>query len=287
MFKLVKTVNPEMQKQYGSWWPSNLTRDLIHAICLDKVRNNNARERKKLQAGPSSNVQGSNNGKRLRKTPVDSSSDESSDQRRGIPAVKQKAPLPPLVDPITPRQRAITPFVPTSRRSLTSRLGSGVEELMSTSPLLSTPGNYQLPGITPTYLVDPLLTMDRVVSSASLPTQGPTPAGPITPVSRKPSLTIYVAGRKPLYTLIDSGWQGFIGVVEQVLTWSEAQFLQYRPIGGERSPWMPLCVEEEFEKLLKTCCDTGVKIRVVPDNWFHSEAEEESEGENNVEQVRT
>ncbi|KAI5812206.1 hypothetical protein BZA77DRAFT_390858 [Pyronema omphalodes] len=45
MYKLVKIVAPEMREQFGSCWTSKLTRDVIHALCLDKVRNNNARER--------------------------------------------------------------------------------------------------------------------------------------------------------------------------------------------------------------------------------------------------
>lgn len=45
MYKLVKIVAPEMREQFGSCWTSKLTRDVIHALCLDKVRNYNARER--------------------------------------------------------------------------------------------------------------------------------------------------------------------------------------------------------------------------------------------------
>lgn len=45
MYKLVRTVNPEMQAQFSGRWPFDLTFDLIHTTYLDKVRNTKARER--------------------------------------------------------------------------------------------------------------------------------------------------------------------------------------------------------------------------------------------------
>ncbi|KAI5810375.1 hypothetical protein BZA77DRAFT_378310 [Pyronema omphalodes] len=45
MYKLIKIVAPEMKELYGSCWTSKLTRDVIHALCLDKVRNDKARQR--------------------------------------------------------------------------------------------------------------------------------------------------------------------------------------------------------------------------------------------------
>lgn len=38
IYKLIRIVNSEMQAQFGGWWPFEMTRDLIHAICLDRVR---------------------------------------------------------------------------------------------------------------------------------------------------------------------------------------------------------------------------------------------------------
>ncbi|KAI5816848.1 hypothetical protein BZA77DRAFT_44627 [Pyronema omphalodes] len=45
MYKLIKIVAPEMKELYGGCWTSKLTRGVIHALCLDKVRNDNPRQR--------------------------------------------------------------------------------------------------------------------------------------------------------------------------------------------------------------------------------------------------
>ncbi|RPB17398.1 hypothetical protein P167DRAFT_569856 [Morchella conica CCBAS932] len=49
MFQLIRNVTPEMQKFYGDFWDQQLVRDLIHAICIDKVRNDRALVRKKAR----------------------------------------------------------------------------------------------------------------------------------------------------------------------------------------------------------------------------------------------
>ncbi|KAH8152182.1 uncharacterized protein LAJ45_03608 [Morchella importuna] len=49
MFRLIRNVTPEMQRRYGQWWTQELTRDLLHAICLDKVRNDKKAERLRLE----------------------------------------------------------------------------------------------------------------------------------------------------------------------------------------------------------------------------------------------
>lgn len=118
MYKLVKVVTEEMRSQYGSWWPSDLTRDLIHAICLDKVRNNNARERTKKRkvspTGSAPNVTAKQHTATKRKRPsrtVASSDDESDvdtvSANKKAPGTSKMDSLPPLtIEPVTPTPRA-------------------------------------------------------------------------------------------------------------------------------------------------------------------------------------
>lgn len=85
MYKLIRTVNPEMQTQFGAWWSFDLTRDLIHAICLDRVRNNNARSRAHNNRAPekkSSDVPNPKMRKRSRPTVAYSFEEESENNRR-------------------------------------------------------------------------------------------------------------------------------------------------------------------------------------------------------------
>lgn len=42
---IVNLITPDLKETYGSWWPADLTRDLIHSISLDTVRNRRARDR--------------------------------------------------------------------------------------------------------------------------------------------------------------------------------------------------------------------------------------------------
>lgn len=106
---------------------------------------------------------------------------------------------------------------------------------------------------------------------------------PSTPNSSS-CILVYVARHKPIYAPINAGCQGFLDAVAQVLTWTDNRFLQYRSAGGSsRAIWMPISVDNEFAKLLNTCRDTGVFVRVVPDSWFNSEGEDEDEnGDLNV-----
>lgn len=49
MFQLIRNVTPDMAKLHGEWWTQELVRDLIHAICIDKIRNKNALAKRKLE----------------------------------------------------------------------------------------------------------------------------------------------------------------------------------------------------------------------------------------------
>lgn len=94
--------------------------------------------------------------------------------------------------------------------------------------------------------------------------------------SQTSNILVYITGRKPLYAPIDSGCQAFLRAVAEKLPWPQDKFLQYRP-AGSRSLWMPLSVDDEFARLLKTCLATGVLVRVVPDNWFESDGQDDEE----------
>lgn len=137
MYKLVRTVNPEMQGQFGGWWPSDLTRDLIHAICLDKVRNTNARERAQKKK-VSENASPSRKRKELR--PMAPDSPESSEV--DVVATKKRAPgtgpkkprqsLPLICNPVTPKGKLNS--LATDQLPPTSPLDMSYEELLPLSP---------------------------------------------------------------------------------------------------------------------------------------------------------
>lgn len=279
MYKLVKVVTEEMRSQYGSWWPTELTRDLIHAICLDKVRNNNARERTKNRKVPSTepvlNMTARQNTATKKKRPsrtAASSDDESNVNRDSLnkraPGTSRMKPLPPTIEPATPTPKASA-----------GALGSKTLLLPPFSPLASSPplvNGERSPGMYSSAMS--LKTKnDQAVQSDLFSSGTTTPATtPTAEQSAIPKLAIYIAGHRPLHLPLNASYSEFKDLVAGVLDWGD-KFLLYRPASGSKQEltWRAISIAEDYEKLLKICGGVGVLIKVVEDSWFNSEAESE------------
>lgn len=172
MYRLVKGVTCEMQVQYGKWWDLDLTRDLIHAICLDKVCNNNTKGRSKSKPNGSSEVgQSTNTSSSLMNTraellftatkrhrqPVISGEDSDdaelflqSKRRAPGTTLKTQPPLSPNTDtpmqywpkdaadadPVTPINKTLRPGQPQTTPSTAGFVTLGYSSPLSTTPPL-------------------------------------------------------------------------------------------------------------------------------------------------------
>lgn len=147
MYKLIKNVTFELQRQYGNWWDQGLTQDIIHAICLDKVRNSKAKGRPKKSKAVSETTEDaelsllshkfppSSKRKKSRPTAELEESDVDGEQaisQQGPPGTTHRRLLPPPIDTdlaeAAPTSGVYDPVTPTNPPKVSTKGQSRVQQ---------------------------------------------------------------------------------------------------------------------------------------------------------------
>ncbi|KAH0603972.1 uncharacterized protein H6S33_007003 [Morchella sextelata] len=301
MYKLVKIVAPEMREQFGSCWTSKLTRDVIHALCLDKVRNYNARERLLAErarlaklAEEGNDIPAESDAYDNRQVPEEDSDEEeeADSDKETVVASRKRAPgtIPKTVSinhrpsnkPNPPKHSA--PKSSAAKQSVPKTSAPKQKSHQTTThtdvflaatpvakgnrlPLNPTPitNESALEVISPMTIVN-ITRSERASSSiSSAPTfreQQTTEPDDISEV-----LSIYIANNKPMRMPVIRGFEGFMAAISNVLTIGDSDIVYYRPADGPPKAliWRPISIEEDFSRLLDLCGD-GVLVKVLPPN---------------------
>lgn len=300
MYRLVKSITVDMQTQYGSWWSGELTRDIIHAICLDKVRNTNVRARGRgrgketkkettrettNETKPRDHASVASKGNTLRPAAATNkkhgrnlvgSSDESdvavhsSVKKRAVGTTPKKPPPTLLYQ--TPSTK------PTACNPKTQSQSQGEVGLSSLGSHANYSPSVPYPDMSPSFHSQKSFPEDTfppdspTLSRVNQPSKQPSKLQPDTQ-----SLKVFVAGHKPFFITHDTSISGFDQLIRRFLNWNEDEFLLYRAAIGlprKNLQWKAMANPNHFDKFKKMFRETGMLVKVVEPSWFDEDVEE-------------
>lgn len=232
MDAIVDAVTIKVQKILGETWTPDLTKDLIHAICLDTVRNQNVKE------------------KRIRELATE----------RQLNTGRQPTTVVEVV--AANDNQAVTTMEPRNRSNLLS------SEPGNTS-LISQQFSPRAP-VTDISIPNHNANSQSPPNPNNSPA-GSSNTNTYTVLAPRPStIPVYTANRSPFYAPTDAGINVFFGSVSHALTWTENESLFYCPAGIEPIVWMPVRTELEFSTMFNTCY-SGVFLKIVANYWYKAE----------------
>ncbi|KAI5850571.1 hypothetical protein DFP73DRAFT_615693 [Morchella snyderi] len=291
MYRLSKSVTIDVQKQYGNSWTPDITRDIIHAICIDKVRNDRERARKALITAMKKAMEEAARAGQEEQEEISALEFHSSPELPFHSSPKLPFPAQPsssLPEPQnrtkkTWRKRAelelMEPSDPNDKdKTLTTRKKYPRRSLMTRGHKVGPSRTMELSPLRPKNVWnDPLQALFRPVEPAVV-----TNDEAVTALEGVETFPVYIAGYKPIYVAIDES-KCFFEAVGKVLYCPDDRFLQYKK-SGSRDDWLPISVYHEFHKLMTTCRETGARVRVAPDDYFDSDkvAETSDESEHDI-----
>ncbi|KAH0604135.1 uncharacterized protein H6S33_007166 [Morchella sextelata] len=289
LYKLIKVVTPEMQAQYGDYWRQSLTKDLMHAICLDKVRNEKARHRalQKKNAHPPTLSTTTSSGRRGRRV-VEDLSDEDTQG----PVHRSKAPgtIPKSANLAVPHldkmESTTRPSIRNRNNLIVAPTPRGVKDrvALSEQPKPITDSSAVMP-------ISPILggmssQYDRIdrTDTPEIPDSYPQESyghqsKPEDKEMVSQQFPIYIAGHQPIKLLLTTDFEGFKKAVSKVLPWGDDTIALYRPAIGQRKSlvWRAISLAEEYGMLLDICGKGGVLVKLADDTWFQSDTEDTDE----------
>lgn len=249
---VVDFVTSDMKREFDDHWSADLTRDIIHSISLDAVRNKNARKRRKTNK-------------------------DSLQWTLNIDGLLPSANTAEVVD-----SKPVPTIVPCNRSNVLSS-GPDAASIASQDAPRATPTDISMWNnnsnvlLTTTPHYSPAGPSYRNSSSMDLALYiDPSESNTIIPstcrvLPRRASwIAVYTANNIPFYAPTNAGFDRFLRSVVHTLTWTENECLFYCPAGIEPVVWMPVRTESQFSRMFTTCCH-GVFLKIEPDNWTDPE----------------
>lgn len=253
MGAVVDLVTSDMKRVFDDHWSADLTRDIIHSISLDAVRNKNARKRRKTKKYSlqwTLNIDGL----------LPSTNTAEVVDSQPVPTVE-------------PRNRSNLLLSGPEAASLASQQDAPRDTPIdiglwknNSNVLLTTTPNDSPAG--PSYRNSSSMDLARYIARSEantviLSTYRVLPR-------RHSRIAVYTANHIPFYAPTDAGFDRFLRSVVHALTWTENECLFYCPAGIEPVVWMPVRTEYQFSMMFNTCC-YGVFLKIVADNWTDPE----------------